>query len=82
MTCEWLNVEMPLALALSISPVWDSYGHGIQELGKVQGRMDAPSAALQLPRCASAALLTRLGGGSEGVFAFSDFVWFVVFFVF
>lgn len=33
-------------------------------------RMDAQGVELELPRCASAAFLTRPGGGREGVFAF------------
>lgn len=48
---------------------------------KPRERMEAPSVELQLPRCASAALLTRLGGGSEGVFAFFFIYYFFSFFL-
>lgn len=42
-------------------------GEGVR---KSWERMDAQGVELELPRCASAAFLTRPGGGSEGVFAF------------
>jgi len=81
MTCDRHDVEMPHALSISLG--WDSHGKSgdkIQEaqqsaLGgggvrKTWKRMNAKGVELQLPHCASAAFLTRPGGGSEGVFSF------------